>query len=143
MPRLRFTTRQLFGLTSLVACALCLGVIWHHISSTRTIVKLDLPQNKRLRLIQDLRGEPFDTQLYFDAGDRRWGFYYYEHEDWYWNEADIEIHGDTIHIMRHGRCTIRLNTSTGACVVDRDDGFYREYAGPIAYRAAIPNTTEE
>ena len=104
---------------------------------------MDLAKHKRLRLVQDFGGEPFDTQLYFDAGDGRWGFYYYEHEDWYWNAADVEIHGDSIHIIRDGRCTIQLDTQTGACVVNRADGFHREYSGPVSYQRTPANTTEQ
>ena len=133
MARFRFRIQHLLGFTAVVAFALCSGITCHHVSSTRTIIAIDLPQNKRIRLIQDFGGEPFDTQLYFDAGDGRWGFYYYEHEDWYWNNADAEMLGDTIHIIRDGRCTIRLDTHTGLCVVDRADGFHREYAGPVSY----------
>ena len=69
-------------------------------------------------VIQTFGGEPFDTKFYFDAGDGRWGFYYYEHEDWYWNEADVKSDGDTLSIIRGGRCTIQLNTQTGFCVVE-------------------------
>ena len=132
MPRLRFSIKHVLGATAFSAFALCSVITCRHVSSTRTIVALDLPQNKRVRLIQDFAGEPFDTQLYFDAGDGRWGFYYYEHEDWYWNDAVVETHGDNVHIMRDGQCTIRLNTRTGTCVVDRADGYHRDYNRPIS-----------
>jgi len=141
MSRFRFRIKHLLGFTAVVAFAVWIGITSRHVTSTRTIFAIDLPQNYRIRLIQDFGGEPFDTQLYVDAGDGRWGFYYYEHEDWYWGEAEAEIHGETIHIMRGGRPTIRLDTRTGRCVVDRPDGFHREYAGPVSYKTTIPGPT--
>lgn len=137
MAAFRFHIKHLLALIAVVAIALWCWNTWQYATSMRTIVAIDLPQNKRVRVIQDFRGEPFDTQLYFDAGDGRWGFYYYEHEDWYWDDADVEIRGDTIRIMRGGRCTIRLDTRTGNCVVDRADGWHREYTEPVSYKQAI------
>ncbi len=85
--------------------------------STRTIAAIDLPQNKRFRLIQTFGGEPFNTKIYFDSGNGQWGFYYYEHEDWYWNDAELKLEEDTLTVFRKGKPTIRLNTKTGCCVV--------------------------
>ncbi len=142
MPRLRFGIKHILSFTAIFALALCSVNTCRHVLSTRAIVALDLPQNKRIRLIQNFKGEPFNTQLYFDAGDGRWGSYYYEHEDWYWNDAVVETYGDNVRIMRDHQCTIQLNTRTATCIVDRADGFHRDYNGPLSYRMAIPGMTE-
>lgn len=110
--------------------------------STRTIAAIDLPQNKRFRLIQSFGGEPFDTKIYFDSGDGRWGFYYYEHEDWYWNNAELKLEEDTLTVFRNGEPTIRLNTKTGFCVVKRVDGWECESEAPIYYIPSLPFLTD-
>jgi hypothetical protein len=129
-------------LTTVIAVSITVWLALQNAMSTRTIVAIDLPQNKRFRVIQTFGEEPFDTKIYFDAGDGRWGFYYYEHEDWYWNQAGVESDGDTLSIIRGERRTIQLNTQTGFCIVDRADGWRREYEEPIEYTNSLPGSIE-
>lgn len=142
MAKPRFRIQHLLVLTTVIAVTISVWFALRYAMSTRTIVAIDLPQNKRVRVIQTFGGEPFDTKFFFDVGDGRWGFYYYEHEDWYWNEADVELDGDTLSIMRGGRCTIQLNTETGFCIVERADGWRREYAKPVDYRTSLPDAVD-
>jgi signal peptidase I len=110
--------------------------------TTRTIAAIDLPQNKRFRLIQTSGGEPFDTKIYFDSGDGQWGFYYYEHEDWYWNDATVKTDEETLTVFRKGKPTIHLNTKTGFCLIRRADGLERVYDAPTYYTATLPGSAE-
>lgn len=143
MAQVRFRTIYVLGLIAAVAVTICAGTALHrtvqYATSTRTIVAMDVSGNKRIRLIQDFGGEPWDTKLYFDSGDGRWGFYYYEHEDWYWNEAELDVQGDVLHIIRDARSTIQLNMRTGTCIVDRADGWHREYDGPVYFETDTRN----
>lgn len=125
-----------------IAILISVWFIVQEAMSTRTISAIDLPGNRRFRLIQTSGGEPFDTKIYFDSGDGQWGFYYYEHEDWYWNDAIVELDDDTLTIFRNGKPTIQLNTNTGFCVVRRADGWEREYDAPVYFTTSLPGTME-
>ena len=140
MAKPRFRIQHLFALTTIIAVFITVWLALQHAMSTRTIVTVNLPGNKRVRVIQKFDGEPFDTKFYFDAGDGRWGFYYYDHEDWYWNEAEVESDGDTLSIVRGGRRTIILNTQTGLRIVERADGWRYEYKKPTYYTSSLPGS---
>lgn len=105
--------------------------------STRVLVAIDLPTNQRFRVLQTLGGEPFDTKIYFDSGDGQWGFYYYEHEDWYWSDAKFELNNEWITVFRDSEPTIQLNAKTGKCFVTRLDGWSREYDAPLYYTTTL------
>lgn len=137
MPRPKFGIKHALAVTAMFAYVMCLVLIYRHVSSTRAIVSIDYTDGRRIRVVQNMRGEPFDTKVFFDSGDGRWGFYYYDHEDWYWNEAEVESAGETVRISRRGRCTVELNTSTGACIVDPPNSKRREYETPVDYRTRI------
>ena len=140
MARFSFRLPSLFVLTTAVAALIAAWLMIKDATSTRVIAAIDLPQNKRFRLIQTFRGEPFDTKIFFDSGDGRWGFYYYEHEDWYWNDAELRSGNDTISVFREGKMTIQLNSKTGYCFVRRADGWEREYKTPVDYRTSLPGS---
>ncbi len=91
MARLQFRIPHLLLLTTAIAVSLASWLMIRHATSTRVIAAIDLPQNKRFRVVQTFGGEPFDTKIFYDSGDGRWGFYYYEHEDWYWNDAEVKL----------------------------------------------------
>jgi signal peptidase I len=142
MGRFTFKVRHLLLLTMGIALSISAWVAIQEALSTRTLAAIDLPQNKRFRLIQTSGGEPFDTKIYFDSGDGQWGFYYYEHEDWYWNDATLKSDEETLTVFRKGKPTICLNTKTGFCFISRTDGWEREYDAPTYYTATLPGSTE-
>ena len=142
MKRFRFRIHHLFLLCTVVAISTAAFLVVQEAMSTRTLVAVDLPQNQRFRVIQTFGGEPFDTKIYFDSGDGQWGFYYYEHEDWYWNEATLESHDDTLIVFRNGQPVIQLDTQTGVCVVQRPDGWHREYNAPLYFTTSLPDSPE-
>ena len=130
-------TRLIISIT-FIALFIGLAIFAKNAITTRTIVSVDLPENKRFRVVQTFGGEPFDTKLYFDSGDGQWGFYYYEHEDWYWNSAETKIEGDIVSVMRNGNWTIRFNSSNGTCEVKRRDGWYKVSDRPAYYTDSLP-----
>ncbi len=142
MARFTFKIRHLLLLTMGVALSISAWLVIQDAISTRTIAAIDLPQNKRFRLIQTSGGEPFNTKIYFDSGDGQWGFYYYEHEDWYWNDAELKLEEDTLTVFRKGKPTIRLNTKTGFCVVRRADGWECECDAPVYYTTSLPGSAD-
>jgi hypothetical protein len=59
---------------------------------TRVIVKVDHPKGTRLCVIQqfnDFSPELFTTSISFDDGDGNWRWYYFDHEDSYWNSITV------------------------------------------------------
>ena len=140
MARFTFRIPHLLILTAAIAALLGAGLMIRNATSTRVIAAIDLPESKRFRLIQTFGGEPFDTKIFYDSGDGRWGFYYYEHEDWYWNDAELKSDDGTITVFRKGKMTIQLNTRTGVCVVKRLDGREHEYVAPVEFRTSLPGS---
>lgn len=111
---MRFGTKHLFALLTAAACVCLLSTACYRATKTRTIVSEDLPNGTRVRVIQSFSGEPFDTSIYFDDGDGKWRWYYYDHEDWYWNNAKTHF-SDGILNISSGKRQIVLNTNSGEC----------------------------
>ena len=127
-----------------VLVLLVAAIFWvSEATKTRTIAAVDLAENKKLRVVQTFGGEPFDTKVYLDnkgvySGDGRWGFFYYNHEDGYWNDAETRIAGEVVSVMRNGRWTIRFNTSDGTCEVRRADGWHKIADEPAYFTDVLP-----
>ena len=87
----------------------------------RVVICVRHPNGSRLLVTQTWHGEPFNTVVFFDEGDGIWRWYYYEHEDWYWDTATGKIVGDEIHVNAWKRSVV-INTVTGECRRVRTDG---------------------
>lgn len=119
--QLRFSTSSLLILVAIVATALsATSIIWAAIQP-RVVVCVRHPNGARLLVTQDWRGEPFDTSIFFDDGRGSWRWYYFEHEDWYWGNADSSIAGNEIRVSSGGR-SVTIDTLTGRCRRTRRDG---------------------
>lgn len=106
----------------LVCCAWLIFFVWH-INGTRIIADANLPDGTRFIVTQKCNwsGEPFTTACYFKNQEGRWGWYYYDHEDIYWNRAPIHIDPDsrTLTISRNGNTTVTFNWETETCILWR------------------------
>ena len=66
------------------------------------------------------------TEIFFDQGDGKWRWYYYDHEDSYWGSASYEITGSQIDITSLGNRRILFDTATGDCRWTNASGRSRE-----------------
>ena len=130
---MRFRIHHLLGLTAIVACVCWSVAAIRYSMTTRTIVSEDLSNGTRIRVIQDSSGEPFNTSIYFDDGDGRWRWYYYTHEDWYWDGAKTQFTNGRLHI-RKGARSIVLDTRSGECATSGPGLFKRVHKKSTVFR---------
>ena len=123
---MRFSLKQLFLLTTVVAITCVAFLIVQHAMATRAIVSEDLPNGTRVRVVQEFSGEPFNTSIYFDDGDGQWRWYYYDHEDWYWGTADSTFEAGVLHVSTGSR-SIVIDTVTGECEISGSQMGNRRY----------------
>ena len=124
---MRFTIRQLIGLLTLISVGLAMIVFVYAAIQTRLVAKIDHPNGTRLRLVQEFTysGELFETSIYFDDGDGKWRWYYYDHDDGYWGSAIIRVDGPQISIT-HKKRSVLFDTVTGECSIAQADGARRK-----------------
>lgn len=112
----------ILGCVFLAACLWLVFFAWH-INGTRVIADETLPDGTRFIVTQkcNWRAEPFTTACWYKKPGGPWGWYYYDHQDLYWNHApthiDSESHILTIH--RDGKTTITFNWETETCTLWR------------------------
>ena len=114
---MKFGTKHLFVAITLIACICLIASVIFRATKTRVIVSEDLPNGTRVRVIQTFSGEPFNTSIYFDDGDGRWRWYYFDHEDWYWNHANTRFAKEILYITS-GERFIAIDTNSGQCDTD-------------------------
>jgi hypothetical protein len=76
-----------------VALVLGSALIVRHISAPRIVGRAVTPDGVELCLVQKCNwdGEPFTTSFVFRKAGAQWGWFYYDHEDWYWGYARITL----------------------------------------------------
>ncbi len=127
LVRVRNKKRPLAGLAlvatciTVAACALYLTVRDPHV-----VAGLDHPDGPRVRLVQEFVGiEGFETTLYYDNGDGRWRWYYFDHDDSYWRHADAGYEGPEISIGTAARGAA-INTAQHVVTITNDEIGYRQ-----------------
>jgi hypothetical protein len=76
--------------------------------------------------------EFFTTSCYYRKPGRRWGWFYYDHEDWYWGHGRTEV--DTvakrISVFRGGHVTVTFDWEPERFRLLRTDFPQREFTAP-------------
>ena len=114
---MKYQLKHIFVIVAFAAVVITSVLAVKNAVSTRAVVSEDLPNGTRIRIIQTFSGEPFDTAIYFDDGDGKWRWYYYDHEDWYWGRADT-TYADGVLTIDAGRRSVVFDTRTGNCIID-------------------------
>jgi hypothetical protein len=100
--------RYLLGFVALAA-VLSGGLLIRHLIGPRVVARASSPDGVEMCIVQRL-GEPFATGFYFRKPGGQWGWFYFDHEDWYW-----------------ARSRVVLNTNHGIAT------FYRDGARAISF----------
>lgn len=113
---MQYRIKSLLLLTALVGFVLAGIVFVLGAIQSRVIASAEHPNGARFRVIQNFNYQPelFTTSVYFDDGDGRWRWYYFDHEDFYWGNATAEIDGDKFTVASGSR-QIELDAITGEC----------------------------
>ena len=83
------------SLSSILALAFVLLLAWFikHINGPRVVARAVAPDGTEMCIIQKCNwgGEPFTTSFYYRKPGGQWGWFYYDHEDWYWSGAKVSL----------------------------------------------------
>jgi len=109
MRRRTKITVTIFTLLLIAATALFL---WH-INGPRVVARAAAPDGTEFYVIQTSNWdfEFFTTACYYRRPGGRWGWFYYDHQDWYWGRghAEIDERSKRISIIRDGRITVTFD----------------------------------
>jgi hypothetical protein len=78
-------------IATVVAVVLGSALIVRHLSTPRIVGRVTTPDGVELCVVQKWNGEPFNTSFVFRKPGAQWGWFYYDHEDWYWGHARITL----------------------------------------------------
>jgi hypothetical protein len=67
-----------------------------------------------LCVVQQPLGSLLETSVYYRKPGSNWGWFYYDHEDWYWARAEIEVDEGkkVMTILRRGEPVATFNWET-------------------------------
>ena len=91
-----------------------LGQSIKHFFRPRVVVRTTVPNVVEFCVVQKFSGEPFTTSCYYRKPGGPWGWFYYDHEDDYWDKGAAEVDPETkqIRIIRDGRVTVKFDWET-------------------------------
>jgi len=76
-----------------IALIASISMCARHVSGPRTIASAVAPDGTEMRLVQrcNWSGEPFTTSFFIRKPGTPWGWFYYDHQDDYWNSARVQL----------------------------------------------------
>lgn len=114
----------------LVAAA---GLFIWHINGPRVVARAVAPDGTEFCIVQTCNWnlEFFTTSCYYRKPGGRWGWFYYDHEDWYWGRGRAEVDDafKRISIFRDGRVTVTFDWESERFRLLRADFPQREFTG--------------
>jgi hypothetical protein len=95
---------------------LSIGLFIRHINGPRVVGRAVAPDGTEMCIVQRCNwcGEPFTTSFYIRKPGRGWGWFYFDHEDWYWGKSRVYLDtNNTIATFYRGKsAAIRFDWST-------------------------------
>lgn len=89
------------------------GLFIRHIDGPRVVVRAIASDGTEFCIVQKCNWdlEFFTTSCYYRKPGGRWGWFYYDHEDWYWRRGQAEVDEEMkrISIFRDGRATVTFD----------------------------------
>jgi hypothetical protein len=104
-----------------------------HINSPRVVARGVAPDGTEFCVVQTCNWnlEFFTTSCYYRKRGGQWGWFYYDHEDWYWRRGRTEV--DTtakrMSVYRDGRVTVTFDWASERFRLLRTDFPQREITG--------------
>src|SRR5438477_6684127 len=85
-------TRLAFVVLAL-AFVLLIGWFIKHIIGPRVVARAVAPDGTEMCIVQKCNwsGEPFTTSFYYRKPGGPWGWFYYDHQDWYWSGDRVSL----------------------------------------------------
>ena len=89
---MRIQARIVFGF---IAVALVAGAAFfiRHISGPRVVGRAVAPDGTEMYVIQrcNWEVEPFTTSFVYRRPGTNWGWFYFDHQDWYWGSSRVSL----------------------------------------------------
>jgi hypothetical protein len=118
------------SLTILIVIAVLMVV---HIGSPRIVASAVAPDGTEFCIVQrcNWSAEPFTTSCYYRKPGGRWGWFYYDHEDWYWDKGHVEVDlaAKRIGVYRRGLVTVTFDWESETFQLLRPDFPHRKQVG--------------
>jgi hypothetical protein len=110
------------------------GVLFvRHIDGPRVVARAVAPDGTEFCVVQKCNWdlEFFTTSCFYRKPGGRWGWFYYDHEDWYWGRGRTEIDNAAkrISIIRDGRVTVTFDWESEGFSLLRGDFPHRQFKG--------------
>ncbi len=116
-----------------------------HIDDPRVVARAVAPDGTEFCVVQTCNWdfEFFTTSCYYRKAGGQWGWFYYDHQDWYWGRgrAEVDTVANRISIYRGGRLTVTFDWESERFRLLRDGFPRRDFTGaqklmPVGWRAA-------
>lgn len=71
---------------------LVISFLWH-IDKARIVARAVSPEGVEMCIVQECNwsAEPFTTRFVFRKPGTNWGWFYYDHQDWYWRTGRVVL----------------------------------------------------
>jgi hypothetical protein len=121
-------------LISIAVAIVMLGVLFvRHIDGPRVVARAVAPDGTEFCVVQKCNWdlEFFTTACYYRKPGGRWGWFYYDHEDWYWGRgrAEVDDRFKRISILRDDRVTVTFDWESERFQLRRTDFPQRTFTG--------------
>jgi len=105
--------RKWITLTILVPVAIAIGAGVIHLSGPRVVIHAVSPGGVEMWIIQRFNWSPdlFTTAFWYHKPGKPWGWFYYDHEDWFWttSKASVEMEETTAVFYRDGKPAVTFD----------------------------------
>jgi len=90
MPHRKKVVLGAVTLAFLLFSYVIISFLWH-IDQARIVARGVSPEGVEMCIVQECNwnGEPFTTRFVFRKPGTNWGWFYYDHQDWYWRTGHV------------------------------------------------------
>ena len=118
------------GIVVLIATV---ALLYRHIDGPRVVARAVTPDGTEFCVVQKCKWdfEFFTTSCYYRKPGGQWGWFYYDHQDWYWGSGRAEIDQtlQRISIFREGRVTVTFDWKSETYRLFRSGFPHRTFIG--------------
>ena len=129
---LRRRTKIMSAVIAVLLVVVVALFIWH-INGPRVVARAVAPGGTEFCVVQTCNWdlEFFTTSCYYRKPGGQWGWFYYDHEDWYWGHgrAEVDPVAKRISIYRDGRVTVTFEWESERFCLLRTDFPHRAFTG--------------
>ena len=120
------------GIVTLTVLLLGYAIV-RHVDGPRLVAYAKAPDGTEFCVVQKCNWdlELFTTSCYYRKPGGRWGWFYYDHEDWYWmnGRSEVDVKAKQIRIYREQACVTTFDWETETFQLLRRDFPHRKLIG--------------